>query len=106
MIAFWLKLKALWMARRYAWSLLRLFFDRRVPGTLKALTAVGALVIVSPVDLLGDIPILGALDDTLLLVALGWIFVRLCPPAVVEEHGMAAPAGRLKNVTPGGRSCA
>jgi uncharacterized membrane protein YkvA (DUF1232 family) len=59
------------------------------------------LLIISPVDLLGDVPVLGAVDDTLLLVALAWLFVRLCPPAVVAEYRAAAAAGRLKNVTPG-----
>jgi len=54
----------------------------------------------SPVDLLGDIPVLGMVDDTLLLVALAWLFVRLCPPAVVAEYTAVAQAGRLKNITP------
>ena len=100
MLAFWLRLKALWALRRNAVRVGRLFLDQRVPFSLKALTAAGALVILSPVDLLGDIPVLGMLDDTLLLVLLGWAFLRLCPPGVVAEYQAAAAASRLKDVTP------
>ena len=100
MIALWLRLKTLWLLRTHALRVVRLFFDRRVPLALKALTGLGALVVVSPVDLLGDVPVLGALDDTLLLALLAWLFVRFCPPDVVADYATVAGAGRLKNVTP------
>lgn len=100
MIALWLRLKTLWALRRQASRVARLFFDRRVPAPLKALTALGALIVVSPVDVLGDIPLVGVVDDTLLLMVLAWLFVRLCPPDVVAEYGSAAAASRFKNVTP------
>jgi len=56
-----------------AWRLIR---SSRVPAWLK-LAAVGlALLIVSPLDLLGDIPFLGLIDDVALMgLLLGW-FVR------------------------------
>jgi uncharacterized membrane protein YkvA (DUF1232 family) len=101
MLGLWLRMKALWALRTQAVRVGRLFLDQRVPLSLKMLTGLGALLIISPVDLLGDVPVLGAVDDTLLLVALAWLFVRLCPAAVVAEYRAAAAAGRLKNVTPG-----
>jgi uncharacterized membrane protein YkvA (DUF1232 family) len=100
MLGLWLRMKALWALRRQAARVGRLFLDQRVPLSLKMLTGFGALLIISPVDLLGDIPVLGMVDDTLLLVALAWLFVRFCPPAVVAEYSAAAAAGRLKNITP------
>jgi len=56
-----------------AWRLVR---SSRVPLWLK-LAAIGlALLIISPLNLLGDIPFLGMLDDVALLgLLLGW-FVR------------------------------
>ena len=40
----------------------------------------------SPIDLIPDfIPVLGFVDDVLLLPALVWLAVRLLPPAVVED---------------------
>ena len=100
MIGFLIRMKTLWALRRQAARVGRLFLDQRVPVSLKMLTGLGALLIMSPVDLLGDIPVLGVVDDTLLLVALAWLCVRLCPPAVVAEYAAAARAGRLKNITP------
>jgi uncharacterized membrane protein YkvA (DUF1232 family) len=100
MIALWLRMKTLWALRRNAARVGRLFLDQRVPMPLKAATAVSALLILSPADLLGDVPLLGMLDDTMLLVLLAWLFVRLCPKDVVAEYGAAAAAARLKNVTP------
>lgn len=65
----------------------RLFRDRRVTRLPKALLVLVAVYLFSPFDVVPDfIPIVGATDD--LVVALGglWLFVRLCPPAVVREH--------------------
>lgn len=40
----------------------------------------------SPIDLIPDfIPVLGYLDDVILLPALIWLTVRMLPPNVVEE---------------------
>ena len=100
MIAVWLRMKTLWALRRNAARVGRLFLDQRVPMPLKALTAFGALLILSPIDLFGDIPVLGVVDDTVALVLLGWLFLRLCPPNVLAEYRAAAAASRVKNVTP------
>lgn len=51
--------------------------DARVPAALKASTIALGIVVVSPLDLFGDIPLLGALDDAALLSLLCYAFVRL-----------------------------
>jgi uncharacterized membrane protein YkvA (DUF1232 family) len=52
---------------------LRLMRDPRVPVHLKLIVAAMALLIVSPLNLLGDIPFLGLFDDVALLSLLaGW----------------------------------
>ena len=54
--------------------------DVRVPLRLKLLAGFGALFILSPLNLLGDIPLLGLFDDAALLaLLLGW-FVRAAAP--------------------------
>ncbi|MBV8222426.1 MAG: hypothetical protein JO293_03630, partial [Candidatus Eremiobacteraeota bacterium] len=45
----------------------RLFLDTRVSPLLKLAAALAAVVIVSPVDLFGDVPLLGPVDDVALL---------------------------------------
>ena len=50
--------------------------DARVPLRLKLLALAGALFILSPLNLLGDIPLFGLLDDAALLALLASWFVR------------------------------
>lgn len=49
--------------------------DERVPVVLKAATALLGVLILSPLDVFGDIPILGVLDDAVLLTLLCSVFV-------------------------------
>jgi uncharacterized membrane protein YkvA (DUF1232 family) len=67
--------------------------DPRVPWYAKAVAACVAVYALSPIDLIPDfIPILGYLDD-LVLVPLGiWVAIRLIPPPLLEEHRQAAMA--------------
>ena len=67
--------------------------DPRVPWYAKAVAACVAVYALSPIDLIPDvIPILGYLDD-LVLVPLGiWLAIRLIPPSLLEEHRQAALA--------------
>lgn len=51
--------------------------DSRVPFGLKAGTVGLALLIVSPLDIFGDIPVLGFLDDAVLLTLLSMVFVSI-----------------------------
>lgn len=77
-----------------AWPLLR---DERVPLALKAIAGALALLIVSPVDLFGDIPVLGLFDDAVLLTLLCTLFVWAATQTL--EHN-AAPVRVRKIVGP------
>ena len=74
---------AIWLAGR----------DPRVPWPVKLLALLVAGYALSPIDLIPDfIPVLGYLDDVL-LVPLGVLLViRLLPPALLAEHRASAAA--------------
>ena len=74
---------ALWIAAR----------DTRTPLAAKIVAGAVAAYALSPIDLIPDfIPVLGYLDD-LLIVPLGiWIAVRLIPPPLLAEFRSAASA--------------
>ena len=65
--------------------------DPRVPAWLKAGAVVLGILIVSPVDVFGDIPGLGLLDDAVLLALLVNAFVALGLRHTMRSAG--APAG-------------
>src|SRR2546421_10425298 len=67
--------------------------DRRVPWYVKALAIAVAAYALSPIDLIPDfVPVLGYLDD-LIVVPLGIaLVVRLIPPEVMEEYRVRATA--------------
>jgi len=73
----------------------RLVSDPRVSlrSKLVPLGVLGYLIL--PVDLLPDVfLVLGQIDD-LVVILLGLkLFIRLCPPEVVQEHVKAVAAGR------------
>ena len=76
-------------ARRIKRDAMTLWFARSHPDTPFVARALGALVVayaLSPIDLIPDfIPVLGYLDDVLLLPALIWVAVRLLPDHVVQQ---------------------
>lgn len=74
---------ALWLAAR----------DPRVPLAAKMLVGFVAAYALSPIDLIPDfIPVLGYLDD-LLIVPLGiWLALRLIPPDLMAAFRAAAVA--------------
>lgn len=76
--------------------------DPRVPWYAKALAGCVAAYALSPIDLIPDfIPVLGYLDD-LIIVPLGILLaVRLVPPDVMAEHRAAAERAREKPQSPG-----
>ena len=83
---------ALWLAGR----------DPRVPWHAKALAVVVAGYALSPIDLIPDfVPVLGYLDD-LILVPLGIaLAVRLIPPTLMDEYrGLAV----RREARPGSRA--
>jgi uncharacterized membrane protein YkvA (DUF1232 family) len=65
--------------------------DPRVPWYAKVVAACVVAYALSPIDLIPDfIPVLGYLDD-ILLVPLGIaLAIRLIPPALLEEHRKTA----------------
>ena len=69
-------------------SALRLMRDPGVPLHLKLIAGALALVIISPVNILGDIPLLGLFDDVALLALLAGWFTRAAgryaSPAIIE----------------------
>lgn len=65
------------------WFALR---DPRTPWWVKALAALVVAYALSPIDLVPDfIPVLGYLDDVILLPGLVWLAVRLMPDVVRED---------------------
>ena len=66
-----------------------LWFAVRHPAAPWYVRSLGAFVVayaLSPIDLIPDfIPVLGYLDDLLLLPGLIWLAVRLLPPQVLAE---------------------
>ena len=74
---------ALWLAAR----------DPRTPVAAKLLAGLVATYALSPIDLIPDfIPVLGYLDDLLLVPAGIWLAVRLVPAELIEEFRVAAVA--------------
>jgi uncharacterized membrane protein YkvA (DUF1232 family) len=66
--------------------ILRLMGDSRVNFFVKALPLASLAYLIWPIDLIAGIPGVSALDDVA-IVSLGtYLFVELCPPAVVQEH--------------------
>ncbi len=59
--------------------------DNRVPTALKSATALMALLIVSPLDIFGDIPVVGLFDDATLLTLLCMLFVFLGTQAIEKN---------------------
>ena len=71
--------------------------DPRVPCYAKAVAVGVAAYALSPIDLIPDfIPVLGYLDD-LIVVPLGILLVvRLIPPEIMAEHRATAAAAEVR----------
>jgi uncharacterized membrane protein YkvA (DUF1232 family) len=76
--------------KRDVLALFRAARDPRTPWYAKALAALVAAYALSPIDLIPDfIPVLGYLDDLLLVPAGIWLCLQLIPPEVIAEHRKA-----------------
>lgn len=88
------RLFRVWSKFREAYRLMR---SPAVPLHLKVIAAVLALLIVSPVNILGDIPLLGLVDDVALLSLLaGWfvgVAARHAALATIEGELVRVDAG-------------
>ena len=74
---------AVWLAVR----------DPRTPLLAKLFGVLIAAYALSPIDLIPDfIPIIGLLDDAILIPLGVWIFEKLTPPAILAEHRVTAEA--------------
>ena len=92
--------------KREVVSLWFAYRDPRTPRLAKVLAALVVAYALSPIDLIPDfIPVLGYLDDVILLPALIWLTIRLLPADVLDEcrakaerwlaEGQAAPRSRV-----------
>ncbi len=76
-------------ARRIKRDAMTLWFARSHPATPWYAKVMGAFVVayaLSPIDLIPDfVPVLGYLDDLILLPVLIWLTVRMLPAAVLAE---------------------
>ena len=67
--------------------LFRLLRDRRVPAQRRLAMAAVAAYVASPVDLVPDfVPVLGAVDDLVVLAFAIDFLLQASPPEVVDEH--------------------
>lgn len=74
---------ALWLAAR----------DPRTPPLAKFVALATAAYALSPIDLIPDfVPVLGLLDDLILVPTGIWLARRLIPPALLDEFREAAQA--------------
>lgn len=77
---------ALWLAAR----------DPRTPKLAKFVALATAAYAFSPIDLIPDfIPVLGLLDDLILIPAGLWLALKLVPPDLMAEFRAAAEARGL-----------
>jgi uncharacterized membrane protein YkvA (DUF1232 family) len=78
--------------------ILRLIGDKRINFFLKLLPIAAAIYVISPVDLLPGVafPVIGALDDAVVIWLGTTLFVALCPDDIVQEH-----TNVLQKVVPG-----
>ena len=71
--------------------------DPRVPWQAKALAICVAAYALSPIDLIPDfIPVLGYLDDLIILPLGVLLVVRMIPPEIMAEHRGAALRAQQK----------
>jgi uncharacterized membrane protein YkvA (DUF1232 family) len=77
--------------------------DPRVPWPAKVLAICIAAYALSPIDLIPDfIPVLGYLDDAILLPLGILLVVRLIPADIMAEHRAAAQAAAARPQSPAG----
>jgi uncharacterized membrane protein YkvA (DUF1232 family) len=84
---------AAWLAAR----------DPRCPWHARAVGLLVTAYALSPIDLVPDfIPVLGLLDDALLIPLGLWLFAALLPPGLMEEHRARAAKAAERPVSRAG----
>ena len=72
---------------------IRLMLDGRVPMRLKMILPAALLYLISPLDLIRDmVPVLGRIDDVLVIAVALVFFLGMAPKHLVSEH---ASGGRV-----------
>ena len=72
---------------------LALLGDERIPPVVRALPVVVMLYLAMPLDLLPDfIPVIGQLDDVVVVGIAAWLAFRQIPRPILEEHIARAEA--------------
>jgi uncharacterized membrane protein YkvA (DUF1232 family) len=91
------------LARRDLHAIYLAARDPRVPWPAKAIAIFVAAYAFSPIDLIPDfVPVLGYLDD-LIIVPIGILLaVRLIPPGILAEHRAAAERAAERPASKGG----
>ncbi len=72
-----------------------------IPTAAKVLAVAAAALIISPLDVFGYIPILGQIDDVVLLGYVVHLFVKFCERTLAQS-GIAQNGVEQNNVTPQG----
>jgi uncharacterized membrane protein YkvA (DUF1232 family) len=68
----------------------RVLGDRRTPWPARILLGLAVAYALSPIDIIPDfIPVLGQLDDIVIVPMLVWVALRFVPRALVDEHRTA-----------------
>ncbi len=84
---------AVWLAVR----------DPRTPIAARLVGLAVAAYAFSPIDLIPDfIPVLGLLDDIVVVPAGVWLFARMVPPALLAEHRATAAEAATRPVSKAG----
>lgn len=84
---------AVWLAAR----------DPRTPWPARLLCLLIAAYALSPIDLIPDfVPVLGLLDDALIIPAGIWLVGRLLPPGLMDAHRATALAAADRPVSKAG----
>ncbi len=72
----------------------RLMVDRRVPMRLKLILPAALVYLISPFDLLRDmVPVLGRIDDVLVLAGALALFLGTAPKHLASEHSGGGRTG-------------
>lgn len=83
-----------------AWLAVR---DPRTPWYARAVGLLVTAYALSPIDLIPDfVPVLGLLDDVILVPAGLWLFVKLLPPGLFDEHRSTAEQAAERPGSAGG----
>ena len=76
--------------------------DPRVPWYAKLFALCIAAYALSPIDLIPDfVPVLGYLDEVILLPLAILLAIKMIPPAIMAEHRAAAVRAETKSSTAG-----